>query len=66
MNSFPEDLSAWVRDYRNPAVCDDRVHREFTLATAINPLLAPHSLHIEQHKLGFTHVLNVGYNRVFE
>jgi Methyltransferase domain len=49
----PEELSAYVRGYRNSAECNDRVHREFTEATAADPLLASHRRYIEEHKLGF-------------
>jgi hypothetical protein len=48
-----DELSAHVRDYRNTAECNDRVHREFTGKTAGDPLLAAHRRHIEEHKLGF-------------
>lgn len=42
-----------MRAYRNTAECNDRVHGEFTAATAADPLLASHRGHVEQHKLGF-------------
>jgi hypothetical protein len=47
------NLEAQVSAYRNTAECNDRVHAEFTAATANDPLLSSHRSHIEQHKLGY-------------
>jgi len=53
VSSFPGGLAAHVETYRNTADHNDRVHREFTAATAADPLLSSHRQHIEQHKLGY-------------
>jgi hypothetical protein len=53
VNAFPDELAAHVESYRNTAEHNDRVHREFTAATAAEPLLCAHRKHIEQNKLGY-------------
>ncbi|HMD61554.1 MAG TPA: class I SAM-dependent methyltransferase, partial [Opitutaceae bacterium] len=53
MIAFAEELEAHVAAYRSTAGHNERVHREFTSATAADPLLNAHRRHIERQKLGF-------------
>jgi hypothetical protein len=53
VSDLQRDLSAYVASYRNTAESNERVHREFTEATAADPLLTVHRQHIEQYRLGY-------------
>ena len=53
MNGFSSDLVEHVARYRNTAEHNDLVHREFTAATAADPLLRDHRRYVEDHQLGF-------------
>jgi Methyltransferase domain len=53
MNPFFDSLEVHLAAYKNTADHNDQVHRDFTAATAGDPLLSLHRAYIEKHKLGF-------------